>query len=235
MTAVTERAPSALRQAVRDSAPIVVAYVPFGLTLGASMAATRVPRLIAWSSSPLLFGGAAQLVSVRLIDAGSNVAVVVLAALVVNARLLLYGAALATHVADWPARWRWAGAYLLVDPVYALAAARFGRPGGGGSARERTGYYLATGVMFWTAWMAMTGAGVLLAGVLPHSLRLDLAAPLTFLLLLLPMLTTRAARAAAAAGGIVSVVGSGLPLGLGLLIGAAGGIAVGAYVGGRHG
>ena len=55
--------------------------------------------------------------------------------------------------------------------------------------------------------MAMTGAGVLLAGVLPPSLRLELAAPLTFLLLLLPMLTTRAAYGAAATGGIVAVRG----------------------------
>lgn len=40
--------------------------------------------------------------------------------------------------------------------------------------------------MIFPAWMALTGAGVLLGGVLPPSLRLDLAAPLTFLLLLLP-------------------------------------------------
>ena len=73
----------------------------------------------------------------------------------------------------------------------------------------------------------ITGAGVLLAGVLPASLHLELAAPLTFLLLLLPMLTHRAAYAAAATGGIVAVMASGLPLGLGLLVGAGAGIAVG--------
>ncbi len=74
----------------------------------------------------------------------------------------------------------------------------------------------------------MTGAGVLLGGVLPTSLHLELAAPLTFLLLLLPMLTHRAAYGAAVTGGIVAVAASGLPLGLGLLVGAGAGIAVGA-------
>ena len=44
--------------------------------------------------------------------------------------MLLYGAALAPHAAAWPARWRWLGAYLLADPVYALAAARFSKPDG---------------------------------------------------------------------------------------------------------
>jgi predicted branched-subunit amino acid permease len=220
-------------RAVRDTAPVVLAYAPFGLTLGATLAATHVPPLIAWSSSPLLFGGAAQLLAVQLLDAGASAVLVVLAALVVNARMLLYSAALAPHTAGWPTRWRWLGAYLLADPVYALAITRFAGPDAD-SPRDRLRYYLGVGLTMWVAWMGLTGAGVLLGGVLPASLRLDLAAPLTFLLLLLPMLTSRPAYAAAATGGIVAVATSGLPLGLGLLAGAAAGIAVGGYLGSRH-
>lgn len=220
-------------RAVRDTVPVVLAYAPFGLALGATLAATHVPALIAWSSSPLLFGGAAQLLAVQLLDAGAGAVLVVLAALVVNARMLLYSAALAPHTAAWPARWRWLGAYLLADPVYALAITRFAGPDAD-SPRDRLRYYLGVGLTMWVAWMGLTGAGVLLGGVLPASLRLDLAAPLTFLLLLLPMLTSRPAYAAAATGGIVAVAASGLPLGLGLLAGAAAGIAVGGYLGGRH-
>ena len=48
------------------------------------------------------------------------------------------------------------------------------------------------------------------------------------------MLTSRPAYAAAATGGALAVVTSGLPWGLGLLAGAAAGIAVGGYLGGRH-
>jgi predicted branched-subunit amino acid permease len=220
-------------RAVRDTAPVVLAYAPFGLTLGATLAATHVPPLIAWSSSPLLFGGAAQLLAVQLLDAGAGAVLVVLAALVVNARMLLYSAALAPHTAGWPSRWRWLGAYLLADPVYALAITRFAGPDAD-TPRDRLRYYLGVGLTMWVAWMGLTGAGVLLGGVLPDSLRLDLAAPLTFLLLLLPMLTSRPAYAAAATGGIVAVATSGLPLGLGLLAGAAAGIAVGGYLGSRH-
>ena len=220
-------------RAVRDAMPVLLAYAPFGLALGATLAAMHVPPLVAWSSSPLLFGGAAQLLAVQLLDAGAGVVLVVLGALVVNARMLLYSAALAPHTAAWPAQRRWLGAYLLADPVYALAITRFTGPDAG-SPRERSRYYLTVGVVFWIAWMGLTGAGVLLGGVLPASLRLDLAAPLTFLLLLLPMLTSRPAYAAAATGGTVAVAASGLPLGLGLLAGAAAGIAVGGYLGGRH-
>ena len=218
-------------QAVRDTTPVVLAYAPFGLALGATLAATHLPPLIAWSSSPLLFGGAAQLLAVQMLDAGAAATLVVLGALVVNARMLLYSAALAPHTAEWPARWRWLGAYLMADPVYALAITRF--TGHTDGPRERLRYYLTAGLVLWFAWMGLTGAGVLLGGVLPPSLRLDLAAPLTFLLLLLPMLTSRPAYAAAATGGTVAVAASGLPLGLGLLAGAAAGIAVGGWLGGR--
>jgi predicted branched-subunit amino acid permease len=222
-----------VRHGGRDAAAVVLAYVPFGVTLGATLGRTGVDPLTAWASSPLMFGGAAQLVSVQLLDAGANTMVVILGALVVNARLLLYSASLAPHAGGWPTRWRWLGAYLLADPVYALAVGRFARPDHGGDARDRLTYYLTVGLTVWAGWMALTGAGAMLAGVLPASLPLQLAAPLTFLLLLLPMLTDRAAYAAAATGGAVAVVASGLPLGLGLLLGAASGVTAGALVGAR--
>ena len=220
------RRPSTLGLGVRDGTGVVLAYVPFGTALGAALAQTGLPGGLAWSSSPLLFGGAAQLVAVQLLAGGAPAVVVVAASLVVNARMLLYSASLAPHARGWPRRWRWAGAYLLVDPVYALAVGRFGGPGGGGPA-DRLRYYLGAGVTMWAGWMVLTGAGVLLGGLLPASLPLGLAAPLTFLVLLLPMLTGRAACAAAVAGGAVALLAQGLPLGLGLLCGAAAGVAAG--------
>ena len=174
---------SIVSRACRYALPLILAYTPFGLALGATPAATHLPPLIAWSSSPLLFGGAAQLLAVQLLDTHANPVVVVLAALVVNARMLLYSAALAPHTAAWPARRRWLGAYLLADPVYALANNRFHGPHRG-SARDRWRYHLTVGLTLWTAWLTLTAAGVLLGRVLPTSLptslgtwlHLDLAA-----------------------------------------------------------
>lgn len=237
-TASTETARRAargpVRQGARDSLGVVVAYVPFAVALGATLAATSVHPLVAWSSSPLMFGGAAQLLAVQLIDAGAGPAVVVLGALVVNARMVLYSASLAPHTRDWPARWRWAGPFLLADPVYALALGRFSRPDGGGGARDRLAYYVSAGLTLWVAWLLLTGTGALLEEALPPALPLELAGPLSFLLLLLPMLTDRPARAAAAVGGVVALVVSGLPLGLGLLAGAAAGVGAGALAAGAR-
>ena len=117
VSTATQARASVVTRASRDAIPVVIAYAPFGLALGATLAATHIPPLIAWSSSPLVFGGAAQLLAVQLLDTG----------------------------------------------------------------------------------------------------------------------TSRPAYAAAATGGFVAVVASGLPLELGLLAGAAAGIAVGGYLAGRHG
>lgn len=232
----TSTAPAAhARRGARDSVAVIVAYVPFGLTIGAAMANADVPPLVAWASSPLLFGGAGQLITVQLLGAGAGAAVTVLAALVVNARFLLYGAALAPHVADWPRRARWAAASLLADPVYALAAARFAAPDAPGPARHRMAYFAGVGVTLWSAWLLLTGLGMLLAGVLPAEFRLDLAAPLTFLLLLLPMLGSRTAVVAAGAGGLAAAAAAGLPLGLNVLVGAVAGVAAGVLAEARRG
>jgi predicted branched-subunit amino acid permease len=147
--------------------------------------------------------------------------------------MLLYSASLAPHARAWPTRWRWLGAYLLSDPVYALALRRFQAPEAV-CARDRLAYYLSVGLTLWTAWQLLTAAGTVLAGVLPSAVRLELAAPLTLLLLLLPMLTSRASYCAAAVGATVAVAASGLPLGLGVLLGAVAGMSAAAVLGGRR-
>jgi predicted branched-subunit amino acid permease len=229
MTSVTElevmRAParSPVYEGVRDAAPVLFAYVPFGLALGAALGATGLPRGVAWTSSPLMFAGAAQLAAAQLMSAGAASVVVVASAVVINARHMLYSAALSPSITGWRPRSRWFAAYLLADPVYVLAERRFLRTSG----RDARRYYFAIGLTFWLGWQVLTAAGLVLGGVVPASLHLERAAPLTFLILLLPMLTTRSARIAAAVAATVAVVGSGLPYGLGLLAGSLAGVAAG--------
>ena len=113
-------------------------------------------------------------------------------------------------------------------------AARFSRPDGGGSARHRMLYYLGVGVALWMAWgRPWRGRGVAGRGAARDAAP-ESAAPSSFLLLLLAVLAW-AAYGSAVAGGIVAVAASGLPLRLGLLVGAAAGIAVGGALPGRHG
>jgi len=219
---------SARREGIRDGMAVVVGYIPFALALGAAFGSAGVDPFIAWLSSPVMIAGAAQLVTVEMLGAGMGAAVVLTTALVVNARHVLYSATMASLVGHWRRRARWIAAYLLADPMFALAVARFRA---GDSVERRSAdrsYFFAASWACWTGWLVLTGAGVLLGHLLPATLPLDVATPLTFLLLLLPSLETSAMRAAAVTGGAVAVIASGLPLGLGLLAGALAGVAAGA-------
>lgn len=208
---------------------VIVAYVPFGLALGVALASTRVDPITALLSSPIIFAGASQLVAVQLLDQGAGILLVVVAVAVVNARHLLYSASLQPHLADWPRGLRVGGAFFLADPVYALVIARF-EAEGGGARRERIAYFVAVSGACLVGWTALTAAGIFLGGLVPGWIPLELAIPLTFLLLLLPLIKHRAGLVAAGVGGVAALLADPLPLGLGLLVGAAAGLVAGGIV-----
>lgn len=239
LAAALASVPRPARDGLRDGLSVVVGYIPFAVALGAALASSGVVPWVAWASSPLVVAGGAQLVTVQMLGAGADALVVVVAALVVNARHVLYSASMTPYVAGWRRRDRWLAAYPLADPVFALAAARLAGSGAdvgeGESSADRRRYYLAASATCWLGWLILTGAGAALADVLPAGLRLDVAAPLTFLILLLPSLRQRPAWVAAAVGGGTAVLASGLPLGLGLLAGTVAGVVAGSAVRPRGG
>ena len=74
---------------------MVIGVLPLGLAIGAAIGTSSIPPLAGWLGGPLIFGGAAQLIAVQLLDAGAAPAVIVISALLVNARIVMYGAAIA--------------------------------------------------------------------------------------------------------------------------------------------
>ena len=225
-----QRTRAATLHGIRDASLIVLGYIPFGLAAGAAMAQTDVSAAVSILSSPIVFAGAAQLVAIQLLDSGAGIALVVVTVLIVNARHLLYSASLEPHLAGWSRGQRMAGAFLLADPVYALAITRFERPEGAGARGEQLGYYFAAGLTCLVGWTGLTTFGVLLGGLIPRSVPLELAIPLTFLLLVLPLIKDRAGLVAAAVGGFVALLANGLPFGMGLLVGALVGLVAGGVV-----
>lgn len=214
----------------RVAMPLAVGFTPFALALGAAFASTDLDPWVAWSSSWIIFAGAAQAAAVAMLDSGDAPAVVIVSCLIINSRLLLYGASLRPLMAAWTAAARGAVAYFLTDAVYAIAASHIGERPDAGAASHRS-FVFGAGLTAWASWVLLTGAGVALADSIPTELPLDLAAPLTFLLLLLPLLGTRAAKVSAVAAGVAAAVGAALPLGIGMLAGIVVGIAAGSWSG----
>ncbi|CAN5336132.1 hypothetical protein BH11ACT3_BH11ACT3_19030 [soil metagenome] len=221
---------AAVRAGIRDGLMLVVGYIPFGLAAGAAMVQTGVNSVLIMLTSPLIFAGASQVVAVQLLGTGAGIALVVFTVLIVNARHLLYSASLQPHWVEWTRGQRLAGAFLLSDPAYALAITRYERPQGGGTHREQLGYYFGSGITLLIGWTTLTTVGVLLGGLLPSWLPLELAIPLTFLLLLIPLVKDRAGLVAAVVGGVVALIAHPLPFGFGLLVGAVAGLIAGGVV-----
>lgn len=211
---------------VRDQVPILLGVVPFGLIFGALAISVGIPPLAAQGFSVLVFAGSAQFIAVGLIGEMAPALVIVVTILVVNLRHALYSASMSPHFSLLSMRWKLSLSWLLTDEAFATASARY-RRGDTGSAHW---YTLGTGLALWSAWQISTALGIWLGGGIPASFPLAFALPLTFIALLIPTLVDRPTVLAAASAGVVAVLLSGLPLKLGLLIGAMFGIGIGVWM-----
>jgi 4-azaleucine resistance transporter AzlC len=211
------------RAGVRDVAPTLPAVVPYGLVAGAAAVDVGLSAVEALGMSVIVFAGASQLAAIALLGAGAPAVVVVLTALVVNLRLVMYSAAMAPSYREERLGWRATIAYLLVDQLYVMAALRFDVD----ETVDRRWYVLGLGIPIWLTWVVGTAAGALAGASVPTWLPLDFAVPMVFLALLVPAVGDRSRGAAAAVAGGLAIAGAGLPYNLGLLAGAVGGVGAG--------
>lgn len=216
----TKRAIS--RQAIKDAIPLEIPAIPFGLVLGLVITESGIDYLVGWSSSPLIFGGAAQLTLISLLGSGSAWAAAVAAGLVVNARHVMYSAALAPTFQHQPRWFRWLGPYTLLDQVFALVTVR---PEEEPEAFRR--YYLTAGVMFWTFWMVTVAVGLVIGPVVPADWNLGFAVPLMFVGLIVVGINKWPKVVAALVAAGVTYLLAGLPNKVGLLVGAVAGVLAG--------
>lgn len=208
----------------RDVSPILIGVIPFGLISGAATVAAGISPAAAVGMAVLIFAGAAQLASVQLIAAGAASPVILLTAVVINLRMLMYSASLAPYLRQANGAWKSLLAYLLTDQAYALSVVRYEQD----LAPELRRWYTAgVATTLWVVWQASTIVGIAVGAQVPPAWGLDFAIPLTFLGLLIPVLQDGPTRVAAGGAAIAAVVAAPLPYNAGLLIAAAVGIAAG--------
>jgi predicted branched-subunit amino acid permease len=208
------------RDAVRDVLPVAVSLVPFAAVIGVTISqATLVPVWVGMLAGPLIYGGSAQLAALTLSDAGAGLLTVVGTVVVINARLVMYGAAIEPRFRGQPTWFRWLAPHFLVDQTYTLADER---PELSGAAFRR--YWGTVGLVLGAAWIGTMYLAVALGPVVPTDSPLTFAATAVFVALLVPRLRQPAARRPAAIAAVAAFVASPLPHGLGLLVGALCGI-----------
>lgn len=189
-------------------APFVLAYVPFALVIGSTVATLDDPAA-GWAGSWLIYGGSAHLAALHGLADGAPL-LAVGTALLVNARLLVYSASMAPRWRDQPRWFRFLAPAMLIDPTWALADEH--APVAGAAHRR---FFLAAGVVLGIGWSTTIAAGALLGERLPD-VGLELAAPLCLIALVGPRLRDRAHRWAAVVAAGTALATTGLPSGTGI-------------------
>lgn len=161
----------------RAAMPFVVAVVALGISFGV------LARSLGWGVvapivfSVIVFSGSAQFAVAAVLGAGGTVLPAVVAAVLLNARFLPMGVAIAPFLKGGPLRRALEG-QALVDASWALA-----NRGGGRFARE---FFIGATVPQYAAWVGGTAIGVLAEDFIgdPERLGLDVIFPAFFLALL---------------------------------------------------
>jgi predicted branched-subunit amino acid permease len=217
-------AAGAIRAGLADVLPIFAGVAPFGLALGVAIGDSAVNDTAGWAGSVLMFSGSAHMAVISVLGAGGGVIAVLMAALLVNARLAIYSALLAPEFRRQPRWFRWTAPYFVLDQTYVLVTRRIED----GSALEWVRrYYMVIGLAILALWPPLIAVGVLAGPVIPSSWNLAFAMPLLIAGMLAPGLVNRTALVVAAVAAAVAVPVVVLPGGLGLVVATAAGTAAG--------
>ncbi len=204
-----------------DGLGIAASGVGFGLVLGLAARDAGLSPLEVAAMSSIVFAGAAQFAAIGGLVAGLPWPSIVLITLVLNARHLLYSAALAPRLQAFPLPRRALMAHFLTDESFALTSAHFQRLG----RADEAGYWLAAVVYEFIPWNVSTIAGSLLGSAIPDpaTFGLDVVFPASMAGLALGLMIGRREAVAAGAG---AAIGVGLSLVAGTQVGiVAGGLA----------
>ncbi len=228
--ATTEAAPPAMRRlALRDLAAVLPGIVAFGIVIGIMVVTTRTSAVAGLLGAAAVYGGSAQLTTITVLQLGAGLLAAALAGVVVNARLLLYSAALAPWFRDQPRWFRMLGPHFVIDQTYLSAVAR---PQLRGADFRR--YWGWLGLSLLACWLSAVATGIVAAPLLPDLPHLVLVGTAIFLAMLVPRLVDRASLTAAAGGGGTAWVVSVIAPDVAILAGAVVGVGAASVLGNRR-
>jgi len=189
---------------VRDSIPLMVGMIPFGITCGIMALTAGLTSGETILMSMCVFAGASQFIAITMLGAGvSGWGLIVVTTLLVNLRHLLMGASLAPYIIRLPVALQALLSFGMVDETYAITIDRIHKKGYSAS------YQLGANAMFYSAWILSTAVGVLLSGYIldPLAWGLDFAMPAIFLSMLIPRLVSPTALLVCGVAAVVAIIG----------------------------
>lgn len=210
----------------RDLAPLLPAGAVVGAVTGIAAAAVGLPPVQAITMAVVVYYPTVMLTAFALLEAVTPAIVLIVTALVVGARSLLYSLSLAPHFSRFSHAWKWFLAYFLWTPVYAFSIGRYES----NPPSSKRGYYLGTAVPLWITIQLSFVVGLFFGAGVPPEWQLDFVIPLAFIALVMRFLEDVQTVAAALVAGVLVVLSAGLPFNLGFIVAAIGGSAAGLFI-----
>ena len=211
------------REGVETIAPLIPPAATVALAAGVAAPTAGLSPVQTVAMSILVYFPSVMLAAVDLLADQVPAVVIVVTALVVGIRVVILSLSIAPYFKGFSTGWKWALAYFLWTPVYALTVEHFTSE----PMADVRGFYLGMAIPLWITVHVFVLIGVGFSASVPAGLELNFIVPLAFIALLMNFLKDTATKTAALVGGVVAVVSSGAPLGLGIVVATLGGVVAG--------
>lgn len=202
---------------MRAILPSLAGITAWSLVTGIAMAKSTLTLGQTFGMSLFVYAGSSQLAVLPLLLASTPVWTVLLTALFVNLRFVVFSAILQPHFKSLPLWRRLLISYFAVDITFILFSTHFANDSTTPTA-EKEAYYYGLGIINFLMWQSVAVIGILLGHSIPDSWGLGLAGILVLLALLLPLVATRPGLLAAITAAIVAVATHSLPYKLNLIL-----------------
>src|SRR5687767_11676496 len=134
---------------MRDTLPLVLGAIPFGIIFGAVAVTNGLSTGAALGMSAFVFAGSSQFIAAGLVGQGVALPFIVLTTFVVNLRHALYSATLAPHMRHLSQRWLLPLGFWLTDETFAVVIKRYTEPD---ASPHKHWYHFGSSVAMYTNW-----------------------------------------------------------------------------------
>ncbi|WP_281649035.1 AzlC family ABC transporter permease [Parendozoicomonas sp. Alg238-R29] len=225
----TENSSRLVFQGARDTLPLILAAIPFGILYGVLAKTGGLSFGATLAMSLLVYAGSAQFIAVSMMATGVAWPAILLTTFFVNLRHMLYAATLVPHVRSMSSFVKARMAFWLTDETFAVVInwLREHRSGFG-----LQWYYLGSGLLMYSNWALCTVIGYALGISLPgmEGWGLEVAMIVAFVGIVAPALTNSAMWITAGVASLGGVLTWGWPNQSGLMISALIAVATGVAV-----
>ncbi len=161
----------------RRSIPILISTAPFGLLYGAIAVDQGLSIWQASLMSLTIYAGASQLVGIDLFHDRVAPWIVILSIFIVNARHILYSAAVGRRIGHFTRAQQAIGLFFLIDPQYAETERQAEREGGVSFA-----WFMGLALPVYVMWNIESVLGAMFGKLIPdtQALGIDFLLPLYF-------------------------------------------------------